>query len=162
MTRSCSSPALSAAEVAQQGGELVDPDVEVLVGDDPVLLVLGFRHPDKGRLVLVGGYVPVDAVVGGVEFAPREPLPEGRVGGVQGGVPVLVPREQVRVLAEVLGVVLHREPVEHRGVRHVGLGDEVCAGADQLFLSPVRGDLRLAYLALLSVGHTLLLPRRYG
>ena len=57
---------LEPAEVAQQGGELVDPDVEVLVGDDPVLLVLGFRHPDEGRLVLVGGYVPVDAVVGGV------------------------------------------------------------------------------------------------
>ena len=82
---------LQAAEVPQQRGQLVDLAVQLLVGDDLVASVSGSGTQIKRRLVRSCGQVPVDAVVAGVEPAADEPLPEGRVAGVQRGVPVLVP-----------------------------------------------------------------------
>src|SRR6266511_1948317 len=91
--------------------------------------------------------VPVDAVVTGVQPAADEPLPERWVAGVQGGVPVGVPGEEVRVLLEALGKALLAEPFEDRRVGRVRLGDELPRRVVVLLLTPVnrdlsRGDLR--------------------
>jgi hypothetical protein len=107
---------LHTGEALQERGELVDPLVQLLVGDRRGVLSLRLRYPDQRRLVAAGGQVPVDAVVGGVQAAANEPLPERRVAGVQRRVPVGVPVEQVPVLLEALGEALLAEPLEDGGV----------------------------------------------
>ena len=134
---------LQLAEVAQQGRELVDPPVELLVGDHLRRRGLRLGHPDQGRLVPVGGQVAVDAVVAGVQPATDEPLPEWWIAGIERGVPVLVPGEQVRVLLEALREVLLPEAFADRRVGSVRLSDELGRRVVILLLAPVDGDLRL-------------------
>jgi hypothetical protein len=117
---------LYAADFLEERGELVDPLVQLLVGDRRGVLGLRLGHPDQGGLVPAGGQVPVDAVEGGVQAAADEPPPERRVAGVQGRVPVGVPVQQVRVLLEALGEVLLAEPFEDGRVGGVCLSDELC------------------------------------
>jgi hypothetical protein len=132
---------LDAAEIAQQRRELVDPVVEVPVGDGDGLHRLGLGHPDDRRLVGAGRQVPVDAVVGGVQPAPDEPLPEWRVAGVQDRFPRGVPAEQVGVLLEAVREVLLAEPVKDRGISGVGLRYEALRRVVILLLAPVHCDL---------------------
>ena len=134
------------AEVAQHRGELVHPAVELLVGDHRVAGVLGLGHPDQRGLVPVPGQVPVDAVVAGVQLAADKPLPERRVAGVQRGVPVLVPVQQVGVFPEALREVLFREAVQDGRVGGVRLADELRRRRIIAFLTPVNGDRCLGRL----------------
>jgi len=55
---------------------------------------------DESGFVLVFDEVAVDAVVAGIELPPDEPLPERRVGSVEGFAPGLVPIEKVGVVVE--------------------------------------------------------------
>ncbi len=118
------SPVSTPPKSRSKRGELVDPPVQLVVGDRLGLLVLGLGHPDDGGLVRPALQVAVDAVVAGVEPPADEPLPEGRVAGVERGVPVAIPAEQVGVLPEALGEVVLPESIQDGRVRGVGLADE--------------------------------------
>ena len=98
--------------------------VELLVSYGLCAFGLRLGDPDKRRLVGLGREVAVDAVVTGVEPAPDEPLPKRRVGGVESGMPVRVPVEQVGVLPEALGKALFAEALVNGGLRRVRLADE--------------------------------------
>ena len=145
---------LEPAEVPQQRRELVHPVVEVAVGDGDVVRRLRLRNPDQGRLVAIGGDVPVHAVVGGIQPAAGKPLPVRRIAGVQDRVPFLVPAQQVRVFGEAVRETVFRKPVEDGRIGRVGLGDERLRGIDVLLLAPVHrnlslGDLTFCHLLLL-------------
>jgi hypothetical protein len=86
-------PALDASEIAEQRGELIDSDVELLVGNCQGGFVLQLGHPDQRRFVTIFRQVAINAVVTGVEPTTNEPLPERRVAGVQGCMPGLIPGE---------------------------------------------------------------------
>src|SRR5207248_8979191 len=116
------------------------------VGDGLGHLVFRFRDPDQRGLVAVPGQVAVDAVEACVQLSADEPLPEGRVAGVERRVPVLVPGQQVCVFLEALGKVLFRETVPDRRVVGVGLADEFRRRVVVLLLAPVHRDLRFGYL----------------
>src|ERR1700674_862890 len=122
---------LEPTEVAEQCGELIDALVQLLVGDGLRYLVLRFGDPDEGGLVPVLRQVAVDTVIGGVQPTTDEPLPEGRVAGIERRVPVLVPGEEVGILLEAFGEVLLPESVE------------------ELLFPPMDGDLRLGNLHVL-------------
>jgi len=103
----------------------------------------------------------VDAVVARVQPPAHEPLPERRVARVERRVPVLVPRQQVRVLLEALGKVLLAESLEDGRVGRVGLPDERRRRRVELLLPPVHRDLRLGNLRFLYRSHVRnLLSRR--
>src|SRR5207302_9753767 len=123
---------------------LVHPDIELLVGQRLVRLVLRLRDEDERGLVLVLREVPVHAVVARIEPAAHEPLPERRVTGVERGVPVLIPGEEIPILPEALREAVEAEAFHDPRVGEVGLADEFCRGLIIVFLFPVDGDLRLA------------------
>src|SRR6266511_3484469 len=146
-------PDLDAAEILKERTELVDPRVELLIGDLLGLFVLRLGHPDQGRLVRARGQVAVDAVDAGVQSSPDEPLPERRVARVQRRVPVRIPDEEIRVLLEALREVLLAEPLEDRRIGRVRLSDERRRRGVELLLPPVHGDLRLGDLRLVYISH---------
>ncbi len=148
---------LEPGEVPQQRRELIHPVIEIAVGDGDRLGRLRLRNPDQGRLVAMGGHVPVHAVVGGVQPAPGKPLPVRRVTRVQDRVPFLVPAQQVRVLGEALRETFLGKPVEDGRIGRVGLGDERLRRIDVLLLAPVHGNLGLGDLRVLTFCHLLIL-----
>jgi hypothetical protein len=87
------SPLFEAAVPAKDCRELVDPAVELPVGDRFGVFGFGLGHPDQGGLVGGARHVPVHAVIAGVEAAADEPPPERRVAGVQDRVPIGVPTQ---------------------------------------------------------------------
>src|ERR1700686_3768112 len=113
------------AKPAQECSKLIDPFVELLIGDRLGFLAFGLGDPDERRLVASLRKMAINAVDARVEPATDEPLPERRIAGVQRGVPVLVPREQVRVLLEALGEVLLAEAFADAGVACIRLSDEL-------------------------------------
>src|SRR5208283_4611915 len=121
--------------------ELIHASVELVVREGDGVLAFGFAHEDDRRLVAVLGEVPVDAVVGGVELPPREPLVERGVARVERLGPVLVPGQHVAELPEALREVLERKPLVYRGVGQVGLADELRLGDEPLLFLPVHCDL---------------------
>ncbi len=128
-------------EVAEHGGDFVDAAVEFLEGEDDGGFVFWFGDEDQRGFISVLGEVAVDAVVAGVEFAADEPFPERWIAGVEGGVPVVIPVEQIGVGAETFGEVFFAELVDEGGVVEIGLGDEFGGGVEVLFFFPVDGDL---------------------
>src|SRR5690606_41693753 len=64
--------------IPQDGGKLVYPPEELLVGEVLDGLRLRFGHKGDGRLVPALLQVAVHAVGGRVQPAPDEPAPEGR------------------------------------------------------------------------------------
>ena len=151
---------LDPGDALQERGELVDPPVELLVGDRLGLFRLRLGHPDERRLVAARGQVAVDAVVTGVQPASDEPLPERRRAGVERRVPVGVPAQQVRVLLEALGEPLLAEPLEDGRVGRVGLRDERRGLVGVVLLAPVHRDLRLGDLRPLLCRHTVASRRK--
>jgi hypothetical protein len=133
---------LQAREVAQERGELVDADVELLVRHRDRAFFLELRNRDQRGLVLVLRQVAVDAVAGDVELAADEPLPERRLAGVEDRVPPLVPGEHLRVFLEAFREVLLREAFVDRGVLHVRLRDEAGGRRVVLLFLPMDRDLR--------------------
>ena len=141
-------------ERLQHGRELVDPDVELTVGDGLVRLALRLGHPDQRGLVGLVGEVPVDAVVGGVQLPADKPLPKRRVGRVEHRVPRLEPGQQVRVGGEAVRELVLGELLADRRVGRVGLGDERGRGRVVAFVRPVHRDERLGgFRYLVVVGH---------
>src|SRR5207302_5660506 len=137
---------LQPAEVAQQSGELVDPDVQFLVGDVLDRLVFRFRYEMDRGLVPVLRQMPIDAVVRGIDFSADEPAPERRLAAIEDLVPLPVPVEQFRELPVVAGELLEGEALEDVLVGKVGLRDELPGRGDVVLLLPVHGDLRLGHL----------------
>src|ERR1700738_2185960 len=84
----------------------------------------------------------VNAVVAGVEFASDKPFPKGRITGVERGMPILIPVQQLRIVAEAFREVLLAEALDYRWIVQLGLSDEFGRGIKILFLFPVNGDLR--------------------
>src|SRR5579884_2462954 len=78
-----------------------------------------------------------------VQPAAHEPLEERRIAGVDDLVPLLVPRQQVRVLDEAVGEMLRTEPLENRLVVGVRVSPELLRRLDVLLLTPVDRDLVL-------------------
>src|SRR4029077_716354 len=149
---------LEPTEVAEQCGELIDALIQLLVGDGLRYLVLRFRDPDEGGLVPVLRQVAVDTVIGGVQPTTDEPLPEGRVAGIERRVPVLVPGEEVGILLEALGEVLLPESVEDGRIPRIGLANKFGRRIEILLLPPMDGDLRLGELHVFRGLHCLIQP----
>ena len=147
---------LEPTEVTEKRGELIDALVQLLVGDRLRDLVLRLRDPDQGGFIPVLRQVPIDAVVGRVQPATDKPLPERGVAGVEGGMPVLIPGQQIRILLEALGEVLLLEPVEDARVARIGLANEFRGRGEVLLFSPVDRDLRFGDFHVLRRFHYLI------
>ena len=128
--------------VAQQGCELIDPDIEFLIGD--VLHRFLFELGDKmdGGLVLVVFKMAVDAVVAGVQLSALKPLETGGIAGIEDFIPVLVPGEQLCKFCVVIREVIEAEPPENIIIRQIGLADEFRRRGIIAFFLPVNCDLR--------------------
>src|SRR5882757_7823608 len=87
--------------------------IEFLIGDDRGGFAFRLRNENQRRLVFVFGKVPVDAVVAGVEFAADKPFPKWRIAGVQRGVPILIPMQEVGILAKTFRKILLAETFDH-------------------------------------------------
>ncbi|OIQ68104.1 hypothetical protein GALL_503080 [mine drainage metagenome] len=140
---------LEAADIPEQGRELVHADPELLVRHVLDGLLFRLRHEVERRLVAVRGQVAVHAVVANIQLSAHEPFPEGRLGGIEGLGPGLVPVEQVGVFVVALGEVLLGEPLKNAAIRHVGLGDEGWGRLDELFFLPMDRKLGLSGFALI-------------
>src|ERR1019366_2203778 len=91
-----------ATEITEQRREFIHSYIEFAVGEGYGRLGFRLRNKDDCRFVLVLVEMAVHAVVRGVDFAAHEPLPEWRITGIERRVPVLVPAQQIGVLAEAL------------------------------------------------------------
>ena len=138
--------ALQAAEIAQQRREFIHSHIEFAVGDGYGRFGFRLRHKDQRRFVLVLGEVPVHAVVRGVDLAAHEPLPERRITGVERGVPVLVPAQQIGVLPEAFREILLAEAFEDVGIGQIRLADKFRGRIIVFFFPPMNCDLSLAGL----------------
>src|SRR5439155_21089099 len=92
-------------------------------------------------LVVTGRQVAIDAVVTSVEPTTDEPLPKRGVARVQRRVPIVVPREQIRIFLEALRKVLLTEPFKNTRIACIGLPNKLWRGLIVLLLPPVNGDL---------------------
>src|SRR5207249_848371 len=63
------------AELSQGIREPADLSVEIAIGETAG--VPGLAFPEVGHALRMSGHVPVQAVVGGIEAAPQEPLDPG-------------------------------------------------------------------------------------
>src|SRR5258708_22932548 len=89
--------------------------------------------------------VAVDAVIAGVELAADKPLPERRMTGIERGVPIVVPVQELRILVEALGKMLLAEFFDDGGIGEISLGDEFFGKIKILFLLPMHRDFRFCY-----------------
>jgi hypothetical protein len=135
---------LEPGKIVQHRCYFVDLCPELLIGDRPVSFILRFWYKDQCCFVSILGQVAVDAVVGSIELPSNKPFPEGSVAGVQGGVPVPIPRKQVGIFFETLGELIEAESLVDRRINQVGLTNEFRRGIVIFFLLPVDGDLSLA------------------
>jgi hypothetical protein len=123
-------------------GELADAVVELAIRDLRDLAVVGLE--DDRDLVALGGEVPVEAVVGGVQLAVVEPLEERRVRLVEDLGEGLAPLELgARVLGPeslevALGLGAHGLVGGHAG--YVGLLHEGLRGRESTRLVQHRLD----------------------
>ena len=110
--------ALLDPEVLQRVGEPLDVAVQIGVGDVALLALLA--APVEGDPVAVAGLdVAIEAVVGGVDLAVREPLVERRVGVVEVLGRLLEPVQVLGLLDPpalpvLLGLLVDRRVVEQR------------------------------------------------
>src|SRR6266481_5234018 len=93
--------------------------------------------------------MPVHAVVRGIEFAAGIPLPERSVTGIERGVPVLVPGQQVSIFTVAFGKILFAEPLVYGRIGQISLPDKFRVWVKVLLFFPMDGDLRLVDLCLL-------------
>ncbi len=133
---------LQAAEIAQQGRELVDAYEKLLIGEVLYRLVLRLGHEMDRRLVPVAGEVAIHAVVTRVDLAADKPAPERGMAGVERRLPVFVPVKEVRELLEALGEVVEGKAREHARVCQIGLRNELVRRREIILLRPVHRDLR--------------------
>ena len=129
---------LQTAKIAQQGREFIHSHIEFAVSDGYGRFGFRFGHKDQRRFVFVLGKVTIHAVVRGVELAADKPLPEGRIAGVEGGVPILVPRQEIGVFAKAFRKVFFAEPFDNAGVGEVRLADKFRRGIIVFFLPPMN------------------------
>jgi hypothetical protein len=139
-------PRLEARKVPEQGGELVDPNVQLLVRDGLRGVLLGLGDEDDRGLVLELRKMAIDAIVSDVQSAADEPEIERGVAGVEGRGPVLIPVKEIGVLAEALGELVEREALVDIGIDEVGLPDEPRVRIVVPLLLPMYGDLGLAQI----------------
>jgi hypothetical protein len=83
----------------------------------------------------------IDAVVAGVELAAYKPFPKGRIVGVQSGVPILIPIQQIGVFAKTFWKMLFIETRDEIRIIQVGLADEFGGRIKIFFFFPMHCDL---------------------
>ncbi len=138
--------ALQTTKIAQQRREFIHSHIKLAISNGNGHLVFGFRDKDQRRFVLVLGQVPVHAVVGGVDLAPRKPLPERRITGIERGVPVLVPAQKIGVLSKAFRKVFLTEAFDDVGIGQIRLADELRGRIIVFFLPPMNRDLSFGRL----------------
>jgi|GEM_PF-6929340 len=136
-------------ERLQDKGELIDLPVQLLIGNHLIGLILRLRNPDYRCFAPVLFEVSIDAVVGSVQLASDEPLPERRVARVQRGVERLVPGQDLGVLSIAFGEILLAEPLVNVRVGHIRLFHELGRRVDHRLFFPVNANLRLHLLTCL-------------
>src|SRR6516164_5427020 len=136
--------ALQATETTQQRREFIHSHIEFAVGDRYSRLGFRFGDKDERRFVLVLCEVPVDTVVGGVDLAADEPLPERRITGVERGMPVFVPAQHISVLPEAFWEIFLAEPFVDVGIGQICLADKFRGRIIVFFLPPMDCDLSFA------------------
>jgi hypothetical protein len=132
---------LDAAKIAEQCGELIDPDIEFLIGDGFDLFRFRLGYPDQSRLVVTGFQVAIDAVVTNVEPTADKPLPKRRVAGVQRRMPIVVPGEQICVFLVAFRKVLLTKTFKNTRIACICLSNKLWTCMKILLLSPVNSDL---------------------
>src|SRR5579883_481401 len=132
---------LDAAKITEQRSELIDSDVEFLIGNGLSRFVFRFRYPDQCRLVVTGFQMAIDAVVTSVESPTDKPLPKRWVARVQRCVPVLIPGEQVCVFPEAFRKALLFEAFKDTRIVCICLSNKLWTGMKILLLPPVNCNL---------------------
>ena len=133
---------LQTCEVTQDGGELVNPDIKLLIGNMLDTLTLRLWNEVDRCLVLIVLEMSIDAIIRGIEFTTDKPFPKRRIACIQCLLPILIPVQHVRILFEALWKVLHAEPFINGFIRHVCLGNELRRRIVIALLLPVDRDLR--------------------
>src|SRR5579859_5067951 len=87
-------------KISQESRHFIYPVIKLLVGDGNRRNVFRLPHKDKRRFVPVLLQVTVNTVIRGVELASGIPLPERSITGIERGVPILVPAQQVCIFTE--------------------------------------------------------------
>src|ERR1035438_10250052 len=77
-------------------------------------LRLRFSDKNERGLVLVLGEMAIHAVVTHIEFSVHEPLPERRIAGIQGRLPILVPGQHVGIFPVTFREILFAKTFHHR------------------------------------------------
>ena len=83
--------------------------------------VFRLGNENQRGFVFVLCEMPIDAVVAGIEFAADKPFPERRIAGVQRGVPILIPMQQLGVFAKAFGEIFFAEALDDGGIVEIGL-----------------------------------------
>jgi len=116
----------SIREIPQQGRHFIYSVVKLLIGDGYRRNVFRLPYKNQRRLVPVLFQMTIHAVVAGIELASGIPLPERSVTGVERGVPVLVPTQEISIFAITFGKILFAEALVNGGIGQVGLPDKFC------------------------------------
>src|SRR5260370_8732042 len=87
--------------------------IKFLIGDRGRRVFVRFPDKNEGCFVPVFCEMAVNAVVTYLEFSADIPFPERGVAGVDRGVPVVVPAQEVAIFAEPLGKTLFPYPFVH-------------------------------------------------
>src|SRR5262249_15801170 len=84
-----------------------------------------------------------------VQLSADKPLPERSVVGIERGVPVVVPAEQIGVFTVALREIPLAEALVDRGIGKIGLAYKFGAGVVILLFSPMNRNLRFRQFGVL-------------
>ena len=129
-------------KVSEQGGQLIHPDVKFLIGDGQMRFIFRFRHKDEGRFVFILLEMAINTVVGGIDLAAHKPFPARGIAGIQRGMPILVPIQQIGIFLKTFGEILQAQPVIYAWIGHICLGNKLRGWMKILLFLPVNGNLR--------------------
>ena len=133
---------LDASKIPQHGGKLVHPRVKFLICDCNVSFIFRFRHVKNGCFVSILCQVAINTIVGNIKLATNKPLPAWGITGIQQGMPIRIPIEEVSVFFETLGKSVKPKATVNVRVGHIRLRNELRRWLNIRLLLPMHGDLR--------------------
>ena len=84
----------------------------------------------------------VDTIVGNIKLATNKPFPARGITGIQQGMPIRIPIEEIGVLFETLRKSVKPKAIVNVRVGHIRLRDKLRRWLNIRLLLPMHGDLR--------------------
>ena len=131
------------AEIPQQGGKFVYPDIQLLIGDMLYRFVFRFRDKMNRGFILVLHQMAIDTVVARIDPTADIPFPKRRIAGIERFFPTLIPIEEVSIFVETLGKIVQAEAFINLLVAQICLGNELLRRIVIFLFLPMDGNLSL-------------------